>query len=219
MGDLDDSFGQLLGRQPTDQERQSLYRVRDALKLKTTDAVWLLLMALQHYETLYERFPRLIADAARDATQSVRATAEAQANAAREQTKKALAETVHETVAAVAKQRANAEQFKWVSATVIITLLAFMAVGWWQKRDGKAEGGAEAESRAKQACAFATMVSSWALTPDGLRAYKLEEVGSLHDLVSCSGRGLEQKGDWCVVQSERGKPSYRWRFPGAASAR
>ena len=57
MGDLDDSFGQLLGRQPTDQERQSLYRVRDALKLTTADAVWLLLMALQHYETLCERFP------------------------------------------------------------------------------------------------------------------------------------------------------------------
>lgn len=68
MGDLDDSFGQLLGRQPTDQERQSLYRVRDALKLTTADAVWLLLMALQHYETLCERFPGLIADAARDAT-------------------------------------------------------------------------------------------------------------------------------------------------------
>ncbi len=123
MGDLDDSFAQLLGRQPTDKQKQALYRVRDALKLKTTDAVWLLLMALQHYETLYEKFPALIAEAARDVTESVRATAEAQAKAARDETKKALAETVHETVDAVAKRRANAELFKWVSATVIATLL------------------------------------------------------------------------------------------------
>jgi hypothetical protein len=62
------------------------------------------------------------------------------------------------------------------------------------------------------------MVSSWALTPDGIRAYELEKVGSLHDLVRCSGRGLERKGDWCIAQSERGKP-YRWRLPGNAGDR
>ena len=125
---------------------------------------------------------------------------------------------MHEAVDAVAKQRARAEQFKWVSATVIITLLTFMAVGWWQKREGKAEGAATAENRTKQACAFATMVSSWALTPDGLRAYQLEKVGSLHDLVTCSGRGLERKGDWCVGQNERGKP-YRWRIAASEADR
>jgi hypothetical protein len=65
VGDLDDSFTALLGRQPTDREKQALYRTRDALKLKTTDAVWLLLMALQHYETLYEQVPAKIATAAR----------------------------------------------------------------------------------------------------------------------------------------------------------
>ena len=57
MGDLDDSFAQLLGRQPSDKEKQDLYRVRDALKIKATDAVWLLLMALQYYQRLYEQFP------------------------------------------------------------------------------------------------------------------------------------------------------------------
>jgi len=38
-----------------------LCRVRDALQLKTTDAVWLLLMVLQHYETLCEEIPEQIA--------------------------------------------------------------------------------------------------------------------------------------------------------------
>ena len=37
MSELDDSFARLLGRQPTDKERQALYRVRDALRLKSTD--------------------------------------------------------------------------------------------------------------------------------------------------------------------------------------
>ena len=53
MSDLDDSFAKLLGRQPSDAERQSLYRVRDALGLKNNDALWLVLMALQHYQGQY----------------------------------------------------------------------------------------------------------------------------------------------------------------------
>ena len=39
MSDLDDSFAKLLGRQPSDAERQNLYRVRDALGLKNNDAL------------------------------------------------------------------------------------------------------------------------------------------------------------------------------------
>ena len=39
MGELDESFAQLLGRQPTDNERQRLYRVRDALKVKADSAI------------------------------------------------------------------------------------------------------------------------------------------------------------------------------------
>ena len=35
MSELDDSFARLLGRQPTDAERQQvLYRVKDALELR-----------------------------------------------------------------------------------------------------------------------------------------------------------------------------------------
>ena len=123
---------------------------------------------------------------------------------------------VTEAVRATAKQHARAEHFKWVSAAVSIVSIMFLAVGWGENRRGQAQGLAAGESRAKAECAYATKLSSWALTPDGTRAYELEKLGSLHDLVSCSGRGLERKGDWCVAQSERGK-SYRWRI--AASER
>jgi hypothetical protein len=94
VGELDDSFTQLLRLQPNDKEKQDLYRVRGILKLKTTDAVWLLLMALQHYETLYERIPARIAGAAHEVTKAVRATAEADAEAAQEETKRALMDVV-----------------------------------------------------------------------------------------------------------------------------
>jgi hypothetical protein len=49
MGERDDSFARLLARQPTDKDRQALYRARDELKIKPTDSFWQLLMALDYY--------------------------------------------------------------------------------------------------------------------------------------------------------------------------
>ena len=218
MGELDESFAQLLGRQPTDNERQRLYRVRDALKVKATDSVWLILMVLEHYETLYEAVPARIEDAAREATKTVRQTAEAQARAAREETKKGLEKAVADAVDATAKQRVRAEVLKRVSVAVSIVATLMVAVGWGENRRGYAEGAAVGENRSKAECAFAAQLSSWSLTPDDIRARDLEKLDSLHELVNCAGRGLERKGGWCVAQGERGKP-YRWRLPGTAGDR
>jgi hypothetical protein len=215
VADLDDSFARLLGRQPTDKERQALYRVRDALGLKATDAVWLLLMALQHYETLYERVPERIADAARDATKTIRATAEAQAKAAQAETKRVLADAVRDGAMTIATRAADAERFKWGSIGIVSALIALVIVAVWQHRQGEAQGLAVGENKAKKECAYAAMFSSWAATPAARRAYELDKVGSLHDLVNCSGRGLERKGEWCLVQTDRGKTIYRWRSPGS----
>lgn len=218
MGDLDEVFAQLLARQPTDSERQRLYRVRDALKVKATDSVWLILMVLEHYQTLYEAVPACIEGAAREATKTVRETAEAQARTAREETKRGLAKAVADAVDATAKQRVRADVLKWVSVAVSIVAILMVAVGWGANRRGYTEGAAAGENRAKAECVFAAKLSSWALTPDGIRAHELEKLDSLHELVNCAGRGLERKGAWCVVQGERGK-SYRWRLPGTADDR
>jgi len=40
--------------------------VRDALGLKSNDALWLVLMALQHYQSQYEKFPGRIGRGAKD---------------------------------------------------------------------------------------------------------------------------------------------------------
>ena len=82
MSNLDDSFTKLLGRQPSDAERQRLYRVRDALGLKNNDALWLVLMALEHYEQLYAGIPERIEAAAKKAARSAAAQAQADVNSA-----------------------------------------------------------------------------------------------------------------------------------------
>jgi len=112
-------------------------------------------MVLEHYQTMYETIPRQIAEAARNATETIRVTAEAQAKAAREETKKGLMKAVTEAVRATAKQYARAEHFKWVSVAVSIVSITVLAVGWGENRRGQAQGLAAGESRAKAECAYA----------------------------------------------------------------
>ena len=82
MSELEESFAKLLGRQPSDAERQHLYRVRDALGLKNNDALWLLIMVLEHYQNLYESIPERIEEAAKKAARSAAAQAQADINSA-----------------------------------------------------------------------------------------------------------------------------------------
>ena len=61
MDDIENSFKALLGRQPSDEEVKRLYRVKNALNIRDNDALWTILMALESYDTLYSKYPALIA--------------------------------------------------------------------------------------------------------------------------------------------------------------
>src|SRR5579863_4823803 len=215
MSELDDNFTQLLGRRPTDKEIQALYRVRDALKLKATDAVWLLLMVLQHYETLYETFPARIAEAAREATLTARETALAQAKAVGERTRAALAEAVREAAVASARRAAGAQLWKWVSIAATVATLSISFIGWSLFGRGERAGLAAGWATATKQCATAVAAASWANTPEGQLAYRLAQAGSLRDLATCSGRGWTAKNGTCFAQPEHGRVQ-GWRLPSNA---
>jgi hypothetical protein len=217
VGDLDDSFTTLLGRQPTDKEKQALYRVRDALKLKATDAVWLLLMALQHYETLYESFPARIREAAREVAKSVRETALAETQSAAAKAEKALAEAVREAAVASAKRAAGAQRGKWVSIAAATVAVSISITGWWQFGRGDRAGFASGWATASKQCASAAAAMSWANTPEGQLGYRLAQAGSLRDLATCSGRGWTARDGICLVQPEHGRV-HGWRLPSNPSA-
>ena len=58
--ELESAFQQLVGRQATDQERIRLYRVKEALNIKPNDSLWLIIIVLEHYTSLYEQIPSQI---------------------------------------------------------------------------------------------------------------------------------------------------------------
>jgi len=215
MGNLDDSFAVLLGRLPTDKEKQRLYRTRDALNIKPTDAVWLLFMVLEHYEALYEQIPARIAGATQEVTKTVRATAEAEARAVHEQTKRALAEAVRQSAVKVAKDAAGAAIAKWVSIGVGAIAIALVIVGWTEAARGRREGQAVGENITTKACGALVAASSWANTPEGQLAYALAKTGGLGDVVRCAGRGMVARDGWCTVAGERGRALARWPLPNA----
>jgi hypothetical protein len=214
VGDLDDNFALLLGRQPSDKDRQDLYRVRDALKVKPTDSVWLLLMVLQYYVKLYEEFPAKIGASAREVTKTVRAAAEAEAKAAQEETKRALTEAIRQAAVKAANNAATAGLVKWVSIAVGIVCMIMLIAGLSAYNRGRENGRAVGENVAKRECAALVAASSWANTPEGQLAYALARAGGLADLARCSGRGMVPREGWCTVQSERGRPLARWPLPG-----
>ena len=43
----EEAFAKLLGRQPSEKERERLYRVRDALGIQENDAFWYIVMTLE----------------------------------------------------------------------------------------------------------------------------------------------------------------------------
>jgi hypothetical protein len=215
VSDLADNFAQLIRRQPTDKDKQDLYHVRDALKIKTTDTVWILLMALQYYQSLYEEFPARIAAAANEVTKGVRAAAEADAKAANAATRRALMDAVHEAAVKTATYGAGAQLAKWVSIAVGCTVVALVAVGSLASSHGYERGRAVGTNVATRACEALTDVTSWAKTPEGQLAYALAKAGSLGDVGRCSGRGMALRDGWCTVPSERGKTLARWPLPPA----
>lgn len=129
MSDLDDSFTKLLGRQPSDTERQHLYRVREALGLKNNDALWLILMALQHYDTMYSAIPASIKDAAQKAAGSAAAQAQAEVNKA----VAALVPTVEAAIskaASVAVSRVQLGNSMWTLWLGMVSLAFMLGLGW-----------------------------------------------------------------------------------------
>ena len=210
MGELDDNFALLLGQQPSDKDRQELYRVRDALKVKATDSVWLLFMALQYYVKLYEQFPAKIAATAREVTNSVRAAAEAEAKAAQEETKRALTEAVRQAAVKAANDAATADLVKWVSIAVGVVCTVMLIIGLSAYGHGRENGRAVGENVAKRECSALVAASSWANTPEGQLAYAFARAGGLGEVARCAGRGMVARDGWCTVLSERGKTMARW---------
>lgn len=128
MNELEDSFAKLLGTQPTDKDRNDLYRVRDALGLKSNDALWLVLMALQHYQSQYEKVPARIEDAARRTLQNFGNAADAMAKATTESARRQVADAAARAAWDVVRKVETRERLKWFCTTIVTCVMMVAAL-------------------------------------------------------------------------------------------
>jgi hypothetical protein len=101
------------------------------LGLKNNDALWLVLMALQHYQDQYERFPNAIALAAKETLASFKETADTMIIASAEATKADLAKAVVKTAQDVANHNAQKQMWQWAAGCLAVGFLTFSLFGWY----------------------------------------------------------------------------------------
>ena len=112
MVDVESTFKELLGRQPSDKEIQSLYRVKNALNIRDNDALWMVLIALESYDTLYRKYPAMIAGQVQEIIEGQRTAMAAIADAETRRALGTLADAVSRTSELVAIRMADATRLQ-----------------------------------------------------------------------------------------------------------
>jgi len=213
MNELNDSFATLLGRLPSDSELQQLYRVRDALGLKNNDALWLVLMALQHYQTQYEEFPARIAKSARTTLEEFKAAADRIIQASSQAAKADLAQAVADAAATVARDTATRQKVQWIFATVALVLAGVGGGGWYMLERGHADGYSSGYGDAYKEAKDEKAAAAWANTPEGKMAYKFAQSGELQKLALCANKGWEITKKMCYPFPAGKEGTFGWQMP------
>jgi len=104
---VEETFAKVVGRHASDEERQRLYRLRDALGLRDNDAFWSIVMALEYYDSFFRRYPAELAEHTERCIEDARAAFAAAATCEAAQVQRRLSEKVAETSVAIARRLAE----------------------------------------------------------------------------------------------------------------
>lgn len=133
MDEIEVAFEKLLGRQASEKEVQDLYRVKNALNLHNNDSLWLILMALQSYDTMYAKYPELISKQVDKQVEKHKSLFAEMADAETKKALSTLSTAVSEASQAVALKVADTARWRaW--GLVLFAMLGFaglcMTVGY-----------------------------------------------------------------------------------------
>ena len=203
MFELNNVFYRLMGREPTNEERATLSRLRDVLNLGNDDAFWLLFVALEYYKTCYMEMPHLAVQEAATFFEKINETAHTmiaasikeiqasveQGKADLVRTRAELARAVAAAAREVAFQTSTKQMFKWIT----VAFLGAFLFGWVMYQSGRTSGYQVGYASGYREAKDQKAAASWANTPEGRLAYRLAQLGELQRLARCEGKGWEIK--------------------------
>jgi hypothetical protein len=125
---VEETFAKVVGRHASDEERQRLYRLRDALGLRDNDAFWSIVMALEYYDSFFRRYPAQLAEYTKRCIEDARAAFAAAAEREAAQVQRTLSEKVAETSVAIARRLAEKPVGLHRVTMLLAAVVAFGAV-------------------------------------------------------------------------------------------
>lgn len=197
------------GRELSDEEAERILRVQHILNIRDNDALWGVIVALEHYQRMYEDIPPRVEAAGRVAVALVRETADAVAAAAAETAKQDLASELASSVREVANQTARKQQWQWITAGLVAAAVSTVAAGWTGFSRGQESGVAEGYHQAHTEAAAAT----WGASPEGRLGYRMANVGSLQQVARCTQPGWQVSDGVCYPYAAGDGKIYGWKLP------
>ncbi len=210
---FEEVFKRLNAREATAEDVLKFERLTAALETTPGDAMLAVLVALDHYETLYKAIPIRITEAATDALGSFKRNADAQAAASIAEAKADLAKAVSEVATKVAHNISAKQKWRWASGCIAAAFVSVSFFGWYADSNGKdlgykaGYGAGYTEAKDEKAAA------AWANTPQGKEAYKLALAGSVGNLIRCDSPGWYVDKGACFVKPLPNGTAYGWRLP------
>ena len=193
---------ELLGREPTDEEKQQLYRVQKALRIKDNDSLFLIIMALEYYNDQYKKVPSLIHSATVQYMDEMKQSAEKIAVAAMEKSREKFIQTIQTASTEVAHKVAGRDRTRWIIGSLVAASLIISGWAYGMYQIGYKEGSGESKAAV-----------AWANTPEGRRAYELATVTDIDALARCSLPGWRIEKGNCYPGPAKDKATYGWKIP------
>jgi hypothetical protein len=125
---VEDVFAKVVGRQASEEERERLYRLREALGLRDNDAFWSIVMALEYYDAFFRRYPAQLGAETARCIESARAAFASAATQEAAHAQHLLSEKVAQTSVDIARKLAEKPVRIDAVTTVLASVVAFGAL-------------------------------------------------------------------------------------------
>ena len=94
---IDEAFARVVGRPPSEEQRDRLHRLREVLGLRDNDAFWSIVIALEYYDSFFRQYPAQLARETQRCIEGVRAAFAVAAEKETAHVERVLSEKVAET--------------------------------------------------------------------------------------------------------------------------
>ena len=178
---LTSAFERLTGRLPTDADVLRLYQVQSTLRLGDNDALWLLFIALNHFQSLYEQIPAQIKETTKEVLETTETAARKTIEAEAATAHRNLTEQVADSAKEVAGKMASREKWRAVAITAGVLLALLIGAAVYVEKVAKATWF-NAGYHAGTTEVYKVVdkhAEAWAGSPDGRLARLLFDAGVL----------------------------------------